>query len=700
MQNFKYILTHTSGNLTPVYSPIDWTNFNIIFKRSKRYHSVLRRQILDSEFPFDGKAYIDTIYAAYGIDTEIGCEIQYLDKQDGTYATLFEGVIDLSEWSSLRDTTSVKIIDSSTLGKFASRDEVQVPISRLTDLDGGTMEVYTYLSQMSVEGVSIEEKAEYDDSTNELNVQTPKTSDFTDHIGVSDAGYDFDTIGADATLPVETLGGASGPLYTNNSGSSITVRFRIITRMFGEVDVVASGAWTWQLRAFTGKNAATTSINKSKSGSGNDTEAGIDENYDSGYITETLANGETIEIYHQWEGTVTGPDSIEPDFTLNPTLIEVFEVIPAAAATDVDMPLLHELGAKLLEIMTGQTNPLNAPLLGRTDSEPRTYGGDGSFSLNGVASGFMIRGFHTVDQILKTSFADFFKSIDALFNLGMWYNQTNSEFTIAAKADFYKVSKIVTLGEVQELEISVAADHYFNNIKCGYEKDVSYEETNGTQVPNVPVEFANNVQRLQNTLDISSKYNGDDYGIELARQNQYRNTRGADTRYDNKNYFIIGQRDNGDYITKQGYNAGEYITITGVYSPSTRLNLDITPKRNLLRHLNQLSIPLFISNGDTNFMRSQMSLALSTQKSGDPLIAEEDDLAYADLEEPLYYPEIYSFNAELTIAIVLQLISDPHGYIEFDYIGVTYSGYILQVSTAPFNRRANWTLIKRNPNRV
>ncbi len=698
MKNFSYILTHSSGNLTLVYNPTNWNNFNIIFKRSQRYHSVLRKQILDSDFPKDGKVYIDTIYQTFGIDTEIGCEIQYLNKLTGNYATLFDGVIDLSEWSALRDTTTVKINDSTLMTKFSARDDIEIPTNRLNDLDGNVMDVYTFLNTMTVEGVDIELLAEYIDNLNNIDITSSETANFTDHYGVvaTPPGYDFNEIGDDATMPDVVLGSASGPLYTNNTGASIDVRFRIQTAITGNVDVTASSPWTWQIRAFTGKGGNTEAIDISNSGSGND-QIFFTDSYDSGFITETLAVGETIEIYHQWEGETSG-DTINPDIDIQATYIQIYQVTPAEDATQINMPLLHELGAKLLEIMTGESDPLNAPLLGRTDSEPRTYGGDGVYSLNAVASGFKLRGFSQSSRPLTTTFADYFKSIDALFNLGFWHNGT--DFTIAAKEDFYRVESIITLGEVQDLEISIAQDEYFNNIKCGYQKEVSYEEVNGQQVPNVPTEFANDGQIIQNTLDISSKYRGDDYGIELSRKAPFRSTNAEDTRYDNDNFFIIGQRDGGDYITLQGYDNFVADSITGVYSPDTRLNLDITPKRNLLRHINQLSIPLFITNGDTNFMRTQFNLDLSTEKTAESAVAELDDLAFSDLDEPLYYPEVYNFTAQLSIANTLQLISDPHGYVEFDYLGVTYSGYILEVSSEPFNRRGNWTLIKRNPNRV
>jgi len=697
MKNFKYILTHSSGNLTPIYSPLNWDIYNIILRRSKKYHSILRKQILDSEFPLDGKAYIDDIYENYGIDTDIGCEIQYLNKSDGTYATLIDGLIDLSEWVSLRDTTSVKIIDNSTLAKFIARDTVEIPINRDDDLDDNAVASYTYLEDVYVEGVNIEEKALYDDSSNEINITTPETAPFDDYIGVTADDYNVNTIGADAVLPAVSLPGASGICYTNTTGATQTVRFRIVTAIQGTVSITGSNAWAVGFQAFTGKNGATTAINLSDSGTGSDT-TGFSVAYDSGVIETTLAAGETIEIYHRWYGTVTGGDTITPDLDISPTFIEIYTVIEGESTEQIYMPMVHELGAKILEIITGQADPLNAPLLGRTDSEPRTYGSDGDFSLIAVASGLMLRGFPFTDQPLKTTFADFFKSLDAIANLGLWFDQDNDEFIIAAKEDFYRTDKIITLGEVQELEKSIGSDQYFNEVLTGYQKEVDYQEANGQQVPNVPASFANNGKRIQNKLDIRSVYRGDDYGIELARQMKYSETAGNDESSDNDNFMIYGRRLVSSIYTMQGYD--NFATITGVYSPSTRLNLDITPKRNMLRHANQLSIPLFITNGNTNFMQSQFNLDLSTTKTAAAAVAEKDDLAYADLEEPLYYPEIYNFTSELTIDIILQLINDPHGYVEFDYLGTTYSGYILEVSSEPFNRRGNWTLLKRNPNRT
>ena len=693
MKKFKYILTHSSGNLTPEYAPIDWKAFNMMWSRSEAYYSVLRSQIIDVEFPRDGKSYIDSIYNTYGIDAEIGCEVQYLRSSDLSYQTLFEGVLDLSEWLSRRDTTSVKIGDSSVLAKFVARHETEIPLNRTTDLDGNTLGSYTYLNTMKVEGVDIEELAKYEDDTNEIPMTTgTSASSFELFRGISDDGFQVNDIGTDATLPVKTLSVAGGLFYTNNSGASQTVRYRIVTRIVGEVVVINDAGFNWAARVYLGVDTPTIVKAVNRIGSGGDIYS-FDESYDSGYITRVLTAGQTIGAYHKWSGNLVSTGTITPAFTFEPTLLEVYEVTPAKADTSHDIPLLHEIGAKLLEIMTGEADALDSDLLGRTDSEPRTYSSDGDYSLTGLASGNILRGNTYGEKPFSTTFYDYFKSLDALYNLGMWYNGT--DFEIKEKVDYFKNSQIIDLGEVKDLEISIAADKYFNKINCGYQNELEYEELNGTQNFNVPAKFVNSIAAIDNTLDIASIYHADDYGIELARKNADENST-EDSKFDEQIFIITGQRDGGNYITLQGYD--DFTVIESIYSPDTRLNLNITPKRNLLRWQNVLNVPEFISNNDTQYSTKQFGLALETKKTAEAAnVVETDDITYAT--QPIYYPEIYNFTAKVEFAHILQLGSDPHGYVEFTYLGTTYKGFILEVSTELFNRRGNWTLIKLNASR-
>lgn len=629
------------------------------------YHSVLRSSIIEAELPFDGKEYIDTIYSTYGIDTDIGITIQVLDKYNRTYSDMYAGIVDLSEWVSRRDTTSIKIIDSSVMAKFISRDEVQIPINRSEDLDGDAVSSYTYLRSVDVTGVDIEEHINllFDTSVvNPVTASTPTTEE---------------------TPTVEEIEWNEGNRdYANSSGDT------------EELDYTVGFTLNWDINIPSGTIAMTVKISRN----------GIDEDM---LIVPIITSGDHAGDQSEvWENTYSIPNGaylgrmtlfISADVGITGSVwvsdgdLEIIKVTAGTATSSVISPLLHELGAKLLEITTGLSDPLNAPLFGRTDSEPRTYGSDGDYSLVSVDSGDMLRGYAFGTKPLTTSFADYFKSVDALFNLGMWYDGT--EFVIADKADFYKPTKIITLGEVEGLEVSISQEDYFNRILCGYRDKLTYEEVNGNQNFNVATEFANDGKRIPNVLDIQSIYHGDDYGIELSRKSTKKTSFSEDTKYDEQIFFIWLKRDSG-FVSVSG---SDFAAVTGVYTPDTRLNLNITPKRNLLRHLNHLPIPLFISDGDTMYMNKQYELDLTTQISGDPVITEKDDITTYD--EPLYYPEVYNFTAPLTDAHIAQLQTDPHGYVEFDNLGVTLSGWILEVSTEPFMRKGNWTLIRRNPNR-
>ena len=668
MKNYQYIFTHApSTNLTLEYNPLNWADINVEFVRSERYHSILRNSIIEVELPFDGKAYIDTIYSAYGIDTDIGLTINLLDKSDFSYSELYVGIVDLSEWTSRRDTTSVKIIDSSVMAKFVSRDEIDVPINRLDDLDGDTLPVYSYLNGVQVTGVDIEEHINLIFDTPQVNPTTSTTNTIEEAPTIEEIEWN-----------------ESNRDYANSSGAAEELEYTVGVKI--NWDVVFPGTPTnLDIIARISRNGSqedilTVNLRESGAQAGDD-EIVFDNTYsipDGAYLGRM-----TLEIIA--EAGITG------DVWLSDGSLDIGKLTDAHPDTFISSPLLHELGAKLLEIITGVSDPLNAPLLGRTDSTPRTYGSDGDYSLLSVDSGYMLRGFTFTTNPLTTNFADYFKSIDALFNLGFWYDGT--DFVIAAKEDFYKTSEIISLGEVEGLETTIAGDEYFNSIKCGYRDKLSYEEVNGNQNFNVPMEFANGGKRIPNTLDIQSVYHGDDYGIELSRQAKKSISFSEDTNYDDQIFFIWLKRDSG-LVSVPG---SDFAAVTGVYTPDTRLNLHITPKRNLLRHLNHLPVPLFISGGDTMYMNKQYELGLTTQISGDPVITEKDDLTTYD--EPLFYPEIYNFTAPLTDAHTQQLRTDPHGYVSFDNLGVTLSGFILEVSTEPFMRKGNWTLIKRNPNR-
>ena len=55
------------------------------------------------------------------------------------------------------------------MAKFIARQNVEIPINRTNDLDGSAIASYTYLEGVYIEGVNIEEKAQFIDATNSIS---------------------------------------------------------------------------------------------------------------------------------------------------------------------------------------------------------------------------------------------------------------------------------------------------------------------------------------------------------------------------------------------------------------------------------------------------------------------------------------------------------------------------------------------------
>jgi len=379
--------------------------------------------------------------------------------------------------------------------------------------------------------------------------------------------------------------------------------------------------------------------------------------------------------------------------------IHVEKIIPPSALSSNKVIFLHEALERLLQIATDANAELNAPLIGRTDSENTSYVSDGEFGLIGLANGFMIRNFPLADYCLSTSVRDLFKSLKAVTPVGLWYSESADKWYLKDIADFYKNTEIISLGEVKGFERYVDEQYYFNTIKAGYIDGLSYEEINGLENQNCLMKFTNNIAGIKNEKDLQSIYRADDYGIEFAKKIPYNYNGTEDSRYDSDIWFLTFKRDSGSFLTLAGYD--NFDTISGVLSKTTRLNIDITPKRNLLRNGSLLSIPMWKqTSGDILYSDSQMRINFSSKKAAEAAaIVETDDIDITTLPEPEFHPEVYNFSSPVTAAQITSLMTDPHGYITFTYLGTTYKGYILEVSTEPWGRKGNWTLIKTNPSK-
>lgn len=700
MKNYKYILNHSvKGSLTLENSPVNWLDKNITFTRHDVYKSVLSSFSLELGFPFEGAEYLKDVYETYGIDEEVTITITQLDKSDYTYKAFYAGIIDFSTYRYENNIAYCEIVQNDVLSQFLNRADISIDLTSAKSLSDDTLTAFSSLTRdMLIKKLDIYVASlfKYESPLQVSYNETYGSAVSWDEYFGFGSDWDVNEIGDDATLPNTSGDSSRRVIYTNSGSDDQIMKLKFKGTISGSITITGTGNWTAGILI---KSRTSTWYTFSDSGTGAETVnislTDIDENH-----TNTISPAGTHALDVEFFGTTdnAGVQSIEFDITLTDINIQLYKFYLGRTAEDKEVVFPHEAAAKLIQIMTGDNSPLYSTILGRTDSELQTYASDGDLSLIGLSSGYMLRGFSTEEKGLSFSFMDLFKSLSAISPLGLWYDNANERFDIESIENYYDTSEILDIGEVSDLVIEAGTEYFFNSIVGGYSSDLDYDDVGGMQNFNCSTEWTNSIKRVINQLDISSPFRADDYGIELARQKPSDEFYGDDMDSDEDIFMVYGVRDGADFESVQGYD--DFDVIDNIYSDSSRLNVDLSPARNLLRNKSLVAVGAYKNLGDVKFSTSTFRLDLGTQKSGEPsVLYEKDNITASTLDEPLFYPELYIFNAPVTREIFTQLLADPHGYVTFTHKGEEYKGHIIEVSTEPFRRSGNWTLIKHNTNR-
>lgn len=702
MQNWKYILTHNAVSTTLINPPFGWDQKTISFIRHEFYGSVLRSLSLSLRFIREGRTLLLSAYDDHGINAEVTIQIQYRDPATDTFSDYYTGIIDYSKMRITRDWVEVPIIDNTNVAKLISRDEIEIDVTNLTDIDGGTITEFTggFAKEANIQGPDISLGALYDDTGIAPEDLPRKAISFTQNFNYThdyfptSQPYQVNEIGTDsANIPDDT----NFYIFTNNTDGVVTVDYDLELDISGTVDVTNPVNGTVRIKGGCTDDVdfllwEQTGLNVTNNWTINETATFS--------FSKNLAAGASIYFKITCSGTDTGPvGSMTFDLVVDHVKILIKRVFFVGVATPVvtNVLLPHETLTRLLQKITGATVTLDASIIGRTDSEPDTYGSDGAYSLMSIASGYMLRDFPLANKPVNFTLRDWFRSYSSIAPIGLWYDETADEWQLYSLDQFYKNSEVISLGEVAEFERFIDEKYFYNSLQCGYEDVPSHEEDGSRLVIHDTKEFSNNIVLVKNIKSFLSSFKADDYSITFLQRNLYVSDPGADTRYDKGIYFVTLQRNGADIESITGYD--NFSELDGVLNKAERLNLDITPVRNLNRHLQEVATAYYLMSGTKTlrFHKSDFNIDFSSKKVAGSTIGELDNLTIST--QPLYHPEVYNFRAPVTAAQITSLLADPHGYVTFTYQGTTYKGYILEVSTEPFNRKGNWTLIKTNPSR-
>lgn len=392
-------------------------------------------------------------------------------------------------------------------------------------------------------------------------------------------------------------------------------------------------------------------------------------------------------------------------FSINLRAATVFE------ETTVKGVLLYEAFQRCLQYYTNQTDCFHSELLGRTDLiNPITganYLEDGEASLIMWNNGHRLRGNN--EKKIFANLKDLIEFVNARFCVEFGFEvgpDGIQRFRLEKKEHFYNKSlQAIDLGKVYGVRKRVDSSRYYNLIEYGYSSKIDVKQVNGIDAFNTLRKSSIPIINTKNPLKVSTRIKADGYQIESQRRLTYST---EDGKLDDDNFVTVLIRDAGEpsgFRTRTGSLADGYVqaSFSNIFDPATGYNYYISPARCLRAWKRFLASGLIRSSRKVvKFSYGEVNYQMTSQQTDEPEIVAENGDVDVTLEDPVFDPEVYTFERRLDRDQLEAIENNVYGYVRFkDQFDVDMFGFINTdngIDAEPNINRADFELLKvHNP---
>lgn len=550
---YEYYLIHDSGyGPQKLYNaPTGWVDQGYNFKRSSEYYGMFR-EFSDQVVTFtkEGRRFLLKILENQGIEAECKYVVKKFNFTTHLYDDYFNGYIDFSTKKVTRKTFECKIIDSTFEATIRNREESEVQLFSLLTKDRQQMVGYTNEDEF----ITLPERIDYLFST--LKSDKDENYYYSGYRGIVPVlkveTKEDDNISDADNAPNEF----ASAFYRNNTGESISVEID------GNADFTAyggGGVLYPKLRIYNSDFTLNNEINLELtaeviSSSGQAFKIRFSGEIDLGF---NMPANTYLAMYLDWQGT--GNVRIDSPLILDFTIKTQSDTIETDTVKGM---LYHEAFNRIIQSYTNTQNAFYSELLGRTDSEPRSYASDGDLALGALMNGKLFRGFTTDESNLTASLKDFYETINRLRCACLTIEEIGGQKVVRVEDMKYAFDDriILTIDNAKDISFEVNQDWIFNKIKAGYDK-AAYEERNGLLEYNNKSEYTSTIKTVKNTLDLVCPYRADNEGINQCRQIPKSLNPTTDSEFDEDNFILDLVRNenpteivNGDFSSLTGWS--------------------------------------------------------------------------------------------------------------------------------------------------
>jgi len=633
MNEFKFTISHNSTDTILKYSPAGWDEIKLSWERSSTYFGLIRSFALSLKFVRDGADLLRSIYYTSGMEALVYLSIEKLNRETFIYESFYSGEIDLSTFQDDTDFVEVNLIEGGLQKMLKANEKTDYEFS-LSDAD----------VEISYDHVSL------------LNV-----AKWTLYASMLDGEVYVHRINADGGMHIMPL--------TFVEASSFVMPFHADL-----VDCPAVFATGYFMQVF--EPGMVLMI---------DVAIDFTNKYLTGATTYSfdlvMYNGDSVTYFENYEGT-------RPP-TLEHIVINAFTIIEPAREEKLKLCifwhaeppidgvlqinslditatyLTREAGKKAIKAFKAST------LAGKLVSKMSPGSSFSSSLLNSskiaISCGDAIRGF--VNASIKTSFQDFFTSMNALLCVGA--SIEDNALKIESKEFYFDDTDILEINEFTDLKIKAYTEHLANSAKVGYD-DNAEDDINGRYEVNAGQVYSLPITKAAKELDLISPYRADMFAVEtLANQGDADNQSTGD---DNDIFMFI--------VNTDGTLDRNFDDVTGLPASDSAFNLLITPKRNLIRHARYLKAIA----STVKFESAERNKLLESTYLTDNSTVDEDSNLDISSTTPLFLAVVAEVTA-LTDNIHKQLAQHPNLVIRINGKGLDFKGFILDISVETSKKR-------------
>jgi hypothetical protein len=222
--------------------------------------------------------------------------------------------------------------------------------------------------------------------------------------------------------------------------------------------------------------------------------------------------------------------------------------------------MIHELFDRVGEKITSVAQCFYSELLGRKDSEPRTYTYTNEAGLITITNGGLIRGFGMTNNIgfdepiapISVTLKDSFDAINSIRPIGLGVEVFGGQkvFRIEELSYFFDTRTAILIDNATNIKKEFNKDLIQNEIEIGFSKFEADEIRDGLYDYNTKSSWTNAIGSVSNKDILVSKYSASNTSTNEARKITKEDNPTTDSKYDSINYLIeVVENANGNAVS-------------------------------------------------------------------------------------------------------------------------------------------------------